>query len=308
MKWRKADIAYRAYERLIMRVLFAVVVAVHMPSALSSDQLAAPNGLAHLMELRLLSNPAVFSLSQYLLWIAHALYVLRIAWDIVLPYMTLLSVAVGSLQNSHGAIGHHLQVVSLVLLAQTTSHFYSRFRKANGKTVARPSAEDRLISWSQQAIAATYLASGLTKLINTGGKWFLQSPLVGVQIIKTTEQNYYNTLDAHGYGSGLAIAAWIVQHSVLVGIVMSAGLLLELATPLLLLGRSWALLFGLALLLFHESVGRVMELKFFYNECLIWIYLVNVPFWLWVAVRRLRASTAKEIHHTTTARVHDEIR
>ena len=282
-----------------MRALFALVVALHMPGGLPSDPLADPNGLARLVDLGFLSDPATFSLSQYLLWAALILYVFRIGWGLVLPYMTLLSIAVGSLQNSRGAIGHHLQIVSLVLLAQTASYFYSRFvRDRNQRDrSARAADEDRMINWSQQAIAATYLVSGLTKLINSHGMWVLQSPLVAVQIVKTTEQDYYNTLDPARYGVGLATAEWIVQHPLLVTVMAAAGLILELTAPLLLLGRRWALFYGLALVLFHESIHRVMKLHFANNEYLIWIYLVNVPFWVWFVCQKIwpRARSAPAI-------------
>jgi membrane protein implicated in regulation of membrane protease activity len=296
MRWRPAQPEYGAYERAVMRGLFALVVALHMPGALPSDPLAAPNGLARLVDLSFLSDPTAFSVSQYLLWAALILYVLRIAWGVVLPYITFLSLAVGSLQNSRGAIGHHLQIVSLVLLAQTAAYFYSRFVRDRDRKDKPPKSagENRMINWSQQAIAATYLVSGLAKLINSHGMWVFQSPLVAVQIVKTTEQDYYNTLDPNRYGAGLATAEWIVQHPLLVTLMAAAGLILELTAPLMLLGRRWALFYGLGLVLFHESIHRVMKLHFANNEYLIWIYLVNVPFWVWVAACWLRSSTAKE--------------
>ena len=57
--------------------------------------------------------------------------------------------------------------------------------------------------------------------------------------------------------------------------------------PIALFGRGYAAGYGLSLLLFHATVHRVMKLHFLYNEYLIWIYLVNVPFWILLAARSL---------------------
>jgi hypothetical protein len=207
----------------------------------------------------------------------------------VLPYLTLLCIAIGSINNSQGAIAHNFQIVPLVLLAQTAAYYWTIARKRRaGAASGKATLEDRMIFWSQQAIVATYLVSALTKLIHTSGKWFIQTPRMGVQIIKTTEQDYYDRLDASGLERGLAIAEWIVRHPWITGFALSAGLLLELTAPAALLGRRFALFYGLSLLAFHASIQQVMQLRFAYNEYLIWIYLVNVPFWLWLGARSVK--------------------
>ena len=289
MNFRPAVIHYSWFERFVMRVLFAVVVERHVPNSLSHLTLSTPHGVGRLVDLHFLLDPSVFLVCRYLLWGALLLYVLRVAWSVVLPYLTLLSVAVGTVMNSHGAIAHYLQIMSLVLCMQTAAHFYGLLQRRRGREDLNPAArEDRVVFWSQQAIVATYLVSALTKLLHTGGMWFFQTPMIAVQIIKTTDQDYYDRLDAAAYGSGSAIAEWIVQHPLLVGLVLSLGLLLELSSPLALLNRYFALFYGIALVTFHETVQRVMKLNFLYNEYLIWIYLVNVPFWVLLAVRAVR--------------------
>lgn len=289
MNLRAAEIRYGWLERLIMRVLFAIVVERHVPNSLSHLSLSNPHGIGRLVDLTFLLDPSVFAVCRYLLWAALILYVCRIAWAFVLPYLTLLSIAVGTVINSHGAIAHYLQIVSLVLCAQTAAHFYGLWKQGRGgKKQSAAEREDRVVFWSQQAIVATYLVSALTKLLHTSGMWFFQTPMIGVQIIKTTDQDYYDRLDQNAYGSGVAIAEWIAQHPLLVALVLGSGLLLELTSPLALCGRRWALFYGLSLVIFHESIHRVMKLHFLYNEYLIWIYLVNVPFWVWVGARWLR--------------------
>ena len=276
-----------------MRVLFAFVVAAHMPETLAHHSMSQPNGLARLVDLTFLLNTDTLALLRYALWAALVLYVFRIGWTIVLPYMTLLSIATGSVNNSQGAISHGLQIVSLVLLAQCCAHFYSRFA---GEARSGPTGENRMVFWSQQAIVATYFVSALTKLINSSGMWFFQAPFIAVQVVKTTEQSYYNRLDENARASGLALAEWIVAHPLLVIAMLTAGFLLEFLAPVALLGRRFALLIGLSLIAFHESIARLMKLHFEYNEYLVAIYLVNAPFWTFAAIRwwRSRAAAASQ--------------
>jgi len=286
VKFQTGNIQYGAVERAAMRLLFAIVISWQMPHSLAHINITAPNGLARLMDLRFLLDPQTFTICRYIGIAALVLYVARIGWAVVLPYLTLLSIAIGSLNNSQGAIAHNFQIVPLVLLAQTAAYYYGLFRERTPDRVAQPaSTESRMIFWSQQTICAVYLVSALTKLINTSGKWFFQSPRVGVQIIKTSEQDYYDWLDASGSAQSLAIAQWIALHPWITGIALSMGLLLELTAPLALLGRRFALFIGLSLIAFHAGIHYAMQLRFAYNEYLIWIYLVNVPFWIVLAAR-----------------------
>lgn len=291
MRWTLQTTEFGPFERAVMRVLFAIVVARHVPT-LPHLQITEPHGLARLLDLRFLLDPQVFAICRYLLGGALILYVLRIGWSLALPYMTAFSIAAGTVNNSHGAISHYLQIVSLVLCAQTAAHFYGLLRRRSG-TEGPARREDRLIDWSQQAIVATYLVSALTKLIHTTGMWFLQSPLIALQIIKTNDQDRYNGLGAANYEDAVRLAEWIVQHPLLCGIVMGTGLLLELTAPIALFGRGFAAGYGVSLLLFHATVHRVMKLHFLFNEYLIWIYLVNVPFWALLAFRALQRRRAR---------------
>ncbi|MDQ6623920.1 MAG: hypothetical protein M3Y86_10630, partial [Verrucomicrobiota bacterium] len=251
--------------------------------------LNVPNGLAHFLDLRFLFNPQTFAFCRYGMEAALALYVLRLGLALVLPYLALLSIATGSTYNSQGAISHHLQIVSLVLLAQTAAYFYGLVRrKTNPASETNAARESRLVFWSQQAIVATYVVSALTKLIRTHGLWFFQTPNIAVQIIKTTEQDFHDWLNPASLTSGIAVADWMLQHPLLIGLMVSFGLILEIGTPIALLGRPYALVYGLALLAFHHSVREVMKLTFANNEYLIWIYFVNVPFWVLFTIDALR--------------------
>ena len=291
MKFAIQPVQYGKAELFVMRTLLALAVADHFPDTLAHVSLTQPHGLAQIVDLSFLLNLQVLTVLRYVLWGALLLYVLRVGWAVVLPYMTLLSIAVGTVNNSQGAISHSFQILSLVLLAQTCAYYYVRFGKRGG---ADSGDESQMVLWSQQAIVATYLVSAITKLINSSGRWFLEAPFIAVQVVKATDQSYYNTLDPTGRSTELAIAEWIAQNPLIVAALMTSGFLLELLAPIALLGRRFALAVGVGLLLFHRAIYEVMELQFVYNEYLLWIYLVNVPFWLLLAVRWGRSRAAAQ--------------
>jgi hypothetical protein len=255
VKLTDAQIRYGAVERAAMRLLFALVIWKQLPHSLAHITITAPNGLARLVDLRFLLDPQVFTICRYIGIAALVLYVARIGWGVVLPYLTLLTIAIGSLNNSQGAIAHNFQIVPLVLLALTAAFYYSTISK-RGDPHCGAARESRMIFWSQQVLVAVYLISALTKLLGTSGKWFFQTPRVGVQIVKTTEQDYYDRLDASALTEGLAMADWIAQHPLITGLALSLGLLLELTAPAALLSRRWALFYGLSLLAFHAGIHQ----------------------------------------------------
>jgi hypothetical protein len=276
---------YSFYERITMRVLFALVVFRAQQDLFAVQPIIVPNGLARLVPLDfLLSHPAI-RCCEILFVLALGLYVCRIGLGFALPVLTLISIAYGSLSNSQGAISHSYQIVSLVLLAQIGAHFYGGWRGGGSKSSSQTSsglspAEDRLIFWSQQAIAATYLVSGLTKVIKTQGMWLATSPAIALQIVKSTDQLFYNTLDPKVVAGASAAANLVIQHPFTAMLFLGAGLFLELGAPLMVYNRLWGLSLGFALVIFHRTIGEVMGLHFIYNEYLVLIYFVNAPYWI----------------------------
>ncbi len=271
-------------ERVAMRGLFALLLFWLTPAAPPVSFLPHPNGLAAVLPLDFFLHPGIYAVIRVAVWVALALYLVRRWTGLALVCLTLFFIATGSVMNSQGAISHSRQIVALVLLAQTAAHFFHRWRGHGTGS----KGEDLLIFWSQQAIAASYLVAGISKIINSGGIWVLQTPRSAVQIVKTWDQSYYDRLEPGLRETGATLAEWILAHPGLVMAVGAGGLLLELSAPLLLLGRRYALAYGAALLAFHGAIERTMQLQFENNEYVIWIYLVNVPFWTLALFHRLQ--------------------
>ena len=278
--------AFAFYERFVMRLLFAWVVWQATPGALFVNGIPSPNGITSLFNLHFLLDPRVFSVARVALAAALVLYALRLVVWLALPMALFVHLAINGIRNSQGAIQHATQIVSLVLLAQTIAHFYGLWLRRRGEE--RAGSESRAIWWSQQTIVAVYLLAGITKLILTGGLWVFQARWVGVSIVKTAYQSFYDTFNHAALQQQLAVAHFAAAHGWIVVLIAAAGLFLELGSPLMLAGRAWAAIVGSALICFHLALDYSMRLTFVYNQWLLFIFMINAPYWIVTAARKIR--------------------
>jgi len=277
--------AFAFYERLVMRALFAWVVFLATPKGLIVNGIPSPNGFARLVDLHFLLAPHVFAFCQKLLVVALILYVLRLVVWLALPVALFIQVATNAITNSQGGIQHAMQIVSLVLLAQTAAHFYGLWRRRAGED--RALLENRAIWWAQQTIVAVYLVAGITKLIVTHGKWIYDARWLGVSIAKSAYQSFYDTHRQADLQQQLSIAHFAATHGWVVVLIAAVGLFLELGSPLMLRSRIWAAVLGCALILFHVGLTYSMGLSFIYNQWLLLIFMVNVPYWIVTAGEKM---------------------
>ncbi|HEY3662773.1 MAG TPA: hypothetical protein VGL24_06430 [Chthoniobacterales bacterium] len=273
------------YERLVMRALFAWVVWRATPGALVVNGIPSPNGIARLVDLHFLLDPQVFAWARTALAAALFLYVLRLLVWLALPVALFVHVAANAITNSQGAIQHAIQIVSLVLLAQTAAHFYGLWRRRRGED--RRLLEDREIWWSQQSIVAVYLVAGITKLLVTKGLWIFQARWVGVSVAKSAYQSFYDNFNQADLQHQLAVANFAAAHGWIVALIAATGLFLELGSPLMLINRALAALFACALVGFHVSLDYTMGLSFIYNQWLLIIFMINAPYWIVTAARKI---------------------
>lgn len=273
-------------ERLVMRVLFAWLVFRSIPRVLIVNGIPSPNGMARIFDLHFLLDPHLFALSRMILAGALVLYVLRIMVWMALPVALFIHGAANAIMCSQGAIQHSMQIVSLVLLAQTAAHFYGLWRRRRGEE--RAILEDRAIWWTQQTIVAVYLVAGLTKLIVTKGLWIFQARWIGVSIAKSAYQSFYDTFDQATLQQQLAVAHFAAMHGWIIAFIAAGGLLLELGSPLMLINRAWSAILGGSLVCFHLALGYAMHLTFIYNQWMLIIFMINLPYWIMAGARRIR--------------------
>lgn len=276
-----------------MRALFAWLVWRATPDVLVVNGIPSPNGVTRIVNLHFLLDPQFFAWARTALAAALILYLLRLVVWLALPIASFVNLAANGITNSQGAIQHAAQIVSLVLLAQTVAHFFGIWRRRQGEE--RRLLEDRAIWWSQQTIVAVYLVAGITKLIVTQGLWIFQARWIGVSVAKSAYQSYYDTLNQADLQQQLAVANFAAGHGWIVALIAATGLLLELGSPLMLLNRTTAALLGCLLVGFHLSLDYTMRLTFIYNQWLLIIFMINVPYWVVTGARKLFVPRAGEV-------------
>jgi hypothetical protein len=270
-----------------MRLLFAWIVWRATPSGLVVNGIPSPNGITRIIDLHFLLQPHAVSIARMVLAAALVLYVVRVLVWLALPSALLVNLALAGILNSQGAIQHAAQIVSLVLLAQTAAHLYGLWRRHQGEERAR--LEDRAIWWSQQTIVAVYLLAGITKLMVSKGLWIFQARWIGVSIAKAAYQGYHDTLNQVDLEQKLAIANFAAAHGWIVALIAASGLILELGSPLMLINRRWAASLGCLLLFFHLALDQTMRLTFIYNQWLLIIFMINLPYWLVAGTQKIRS-------------------
>jgi hypothetical protein len=121
-----------------------------------------------------------------------------------------------------------------------------------------------------EVLAGNYAVCALTKLIESGGAWIWNSQYMPVQFAKIQAQQYYSTLETADLGQGGALNELCLRHPWLCMLVYAPGLIVELFAFLMLFGRVWLLVVGLAVVGMHVRVDRTMNLSFPQHQ---WIFL-----------------------------------
>ena len=264
-----------------------------------------PNGIAQFFDLTFFSDSSFIRTLPWIVIPCLLLYATGVGLPVALPILTFVSIGSRTLYNSQGYIHHGYQMLSLILLAQTVVVLWHCFRhdwKAamgfrpaepiNGRTVWQ-----WMIRYSQWMIIGCYVIAGVIKPIRSDGEWFQNSHFIGIQVVKTHRQNFYSDLEEKWNIPEPHVAKLMLEeHPNLVRLFLSCGVLLEIFAFLALYNRLLSLLFGFALVSFHYFNDLLMGLYFYGNEKLVWIFLINVPFFIWwLLFRRKPAGQEQEV-------------
>ncbi len=264
-------------EGFFLRLFFALVVAYTLRFEVPFSTQPHPAGLARFFDLIWLSDPWAYSVFRGALYLLLMFYVGGLILPATLPLLALGHVLVFTLYNSQGYTHHGFQIVSLTLVAQAATVIY--YTALKGLRLRPP--DERLNAWllwqSQVIVAGTYLISVFSKMINTRGLWLWNSNYIAADLIKSRRQLYYGALDPKFDGNP-AEAIWLLENPWMARALFGSGLILEAIAFLALANRKIGFLIGVALILMHRSIARLMGLRFDNNEMLCAIYLVGLPF------------------------------
>lgn len=283
---REVIIPFAGWEMFIMRLAFAWYFYDLLPDLIGFKTMPFPNSLGHWIDFTVVADPTVWSTLRLILLPCLFVYVCGFLTVPALAYMLFLNVAFGTLSNSQGAIGHTTQLVALVILAQLGMSLWEWILEAGKgrlKLLDGLDRQRRIIHAARVMIAAAYLTTAISKIDRSDGLWLWQTPNLSVQIVKTQANQYYNTLETYSPFLMEKLPAFIAEHPFASRVLFAPGLLIELFLFLGLMGRGWSAALGICGILLHRGIDFLMGLEFHSHEVILWIFYVNVPYWIVLA-------------------------
>jgi hypothetical protein len=273
---------YTGLELDVMRAGFALAVLWSLDGLRifgAQGGRTRPVGLARWVDLRWLAGR--WQLLQTGTYVALLAYVLDRAVPWALLYLALFLVLQVTAVSSDGSVNHGDHLVTIVAVSQLAAVVL--WNATGGEDDLGgwlgPSQASTAAWWSVQAIVAVYFTSGLTKAVDTRGRWIRQSPGLLVAAVARLETAGAMGAGHHERRAGRAarLIDLLVVRPGIARAVFGAGLLVELVAPLALLGDEPRAAVGVALLALHAANGLVLLLPFPTYQVLVLAYLVNVP-------------------------------
>jgi len=277
---------FENYEMIFMRIFLSFVIyKTFLPKRIKFDSQPKPTGLAKLIDFSFLHKKIIYSNIRYFIIILLILYTAGLGLPVVSLLLLIYTVFIGTFLNSQGAISHHSQAVSLVLLVQAFVYLYggvSSLFKLSYISDGTINIDQLAMFWSQQAVVSVYFTSALTKLIRSKFRWLYLVKNIPIQIEKTNMQNYYNELKEPPSSSAKKAIHWCVRYPIITILIFGLGLLLELLSPFSLINRSTNIIFGILFIGFHSLNSVFFKLKFQTLQRLIIIYFINIPYLVFI--------------------------
>ncbi|MEI6535511.1 MAG: hypothetical protein WCN98_09245 [Verrucomicrobiaceae bacterium] len=276
-------------EWIIMRTAFAVLILITLydPHPFEFPAQPAPVGIARFVNLSWLHHDgvrlAVISAATAL----GGAYALGIGLRVVLPLLTLIHIIVRTYYNSQGFTHHGEQLISMVLIAQSLVIWWKG---------SLPEQESRAWLWfySRGIVLFSYIASVLTKIINSRGLWLWRSKYLCIELVKTNRFAFYKDLDP-SFATDPPAIAWLVGHPLAAQIIFGIGFFIELFAFLGLRDRLSSTILGLALIAMHLGAAWLMSLAFYHHQILCLIFLVNVPGWIICLGQRRKIASSSSL-------------
>lgn len=246
-----------------------------------------PNGVAMFTDLTFLSNDAVEKPLRAATAVSLLLFIAGVPAAFSLAIPVFFGLGVTTLINSQGAIGHNAQALQLVLLVMWLAGLWVQWCRARGKPLPRGLDRDELgLDCARQALMAGYVVSGLTKVLNSDGNWLSDARFFPLHVVKNNDMEFYDTLNPDALKLDW-LPQVLMEHPGVCIIFFGLALPLELFAFLGLRNRRIALMSGLGLVAFHQSVTELTHLSFIFNKLLLFFLFVSPQWWLAEGIKKL---------------------
>jgi hypothetical protein len=281
------------WEAMLMRALFSAIVVWGMWKVLPYEKVLSPAGLSHLFDVSIFGGEDAMVWFRPLIIIAALLYVFEWLNPVGLIILTLAHLGYNTLDGSQDYTNHRYNIYGLTLLAMCAGELWWLGRRwlVKGARIADAVRHSYQLYCAQCSIAAVYVTSAITKLSKSDGQWLLRSHYLAKSVVKTHRQTFYDNPEGLVVPAIPAVAQWLGEHHVITRFAFGAGFMLELFAFLALWNRAWALFIGLSIILFHFGVEVIMKLDFRENQYMAFIFMVNLPFWMWWLTQGRKSQT-----------------
>jgi hypothetical protein len=249
------------------------------------QSLRHPVGIARVVDLRFVASRSVARWMQYGAYAAALCYAADLLVPFALAYLAVALIVETTYRSSDGSVDHGDHLLAIVLTAQAAAtvvwNAADQWNWDLGALLA-DSQQATAVWWSIQAVAALYFTSGLAKLTNTGGRWIGRSRtllLAGYGRAETERMTAKaaNSREAARIRNAERVISALSNRLVLAQCAFAAGLIIELASPIGLLGETILMVTGLGLIALHVGNQVLLRLPFPEYQLLVLIYFVNVP-------------------------------
>ncbi len=264
-------------ELLCMRALFGWAMLRGFPGVLRRGELTHPAGWARWGGQRLLANPVLPGVTRFLFEIALVAYVAGLGEPVALGALLAIWAIAVTANSSHGAVNHGHYLTGVILAAQLGGWVAHAVAGAGTGPVVLDTAPKTAVWWTVQGVAATYAASGIAKVIDSGFGWIARSPSL---VLYAAANLGTRPRAGAGRPRALRLIDAAGRHPGMARIVFGAGLVLEILAPLSLFNRWTLVAGGVVLWIFHRANQEFLGLAFGQYRMILVIYFINIPYLL----------------------------
>jgi hypothetical protein len=274
------ELSWSGAELSAMRIGLALVLLIHLPADIKYSINGAPLGLANIVNLKWFCDPRCYQLIYITSIVVIYLYATGLCITASLAYLSCLFIIIVTVGASRNIVNHGLLIIPLVLLAQTSAYIAMamghRWNPLDRSVMRTPDAT--ATAWTLQTILAIYFISGISKLINSRGRWLINASAIPVIIMARSEVLYQDGAISGGTKRWLQrLGGKLGQHKVFCRVFFGAGLWSELCSPMFYYSKKTIAMFGLIMITFHGINYVFMRLPFKSNQMMLLIYCVNIP-------------------------------
>ena len=288
MKERFLPVVVGRAEALFLRIFLVGVVLYSLWDPSKYNRVEDPAGLASWgLPVAWIGQNGVhpwFLVGTFVFGLVYVAGLWRAGWLTLIGVfgLTFAHVSYWTLANSQGNTFHGSNMTSIVLVMQLVAAIIMQVRSARNlePTPRWPSLDSMLLYFSQCGIAGAYVTSAITKLLKSKGMWLWDSPYFAKSIQKVWRQLHFDNPSLEKYSGVSPWATYMAEHPWMARIMFAPGFILEMLAFMILFNRAWAAGLGVALVLMHVGIGFIMQLYFPEFEMMVFIFCVNLPFWI----------------------------